>query len=162
MKQSSARIFLLVSALLLLCICGCKSKAKDPFPVAGEVDGWQKTDETRTFAAKDLWQYIDGDSEQYVQAGVISTSTSDYKYKAEFEAVIDIHTMRDAGGATRIFENGHSADARTVPLGDAGFAYSQSVVFRKGPHLVRIVAWQSNPQTADALLALARGVEAKL
>ena len=33
------------------------------------------------FAAKDLWQYIDGDAEQYIQAGVVSTSTSDYNYK---------------------------------------------------------------------------------
>ena len=52
--------------------------------------------------------------------------------------------------------------AQAVSLGDAGFAYAQSVVFRKGHSLVRIVAYQSTPETQPALLALARGVETRL
>jgi len=41
-------------------------------------------------------------------------------------------------------------------------AYEQSVIFRKGPYLVRIVAYESTPGTPQALMALAHGVEAKL
>jgi hypothetical protein len=36
------------------------------------------------------------------------------------------------------------------------------VIFRKGPYLVRIVAYESTPDAQQALLALAHGVEAKL
>ena len=53
-------------------------------------------------------------------------------------------------------------DAKPVQLGDAGVAYAQSVIFRKGPYLVRIVAYESTPGMPQALLALAHGVEAKL
>lgn len=141
---------------------GCRKAKLDAFPESGAVTGWQKTSETRVFAAKDLYQYIDGDAEQYIAAGVISTSTSDYKYQGQLEAVVDVHTMNDAAGARKIMDTGRSAEAKDVPLGDAGFAYSQSVVFRKGPNLVRIVAYASTPQTQQALLALAHGVEAKL
>ncbi len=140
---------------------GCKKKASDPFPASGAVAGWEKTGETRVFAAKDLWQYIDGDAEQYVAAGVVSTSTSDYKYKGQLEATVDVHTMKDAAGARKILETG-SSDAKPIQLGDAGVAYAQSVIFRKGPYLVRIVAYESTPDAAQALLALAHGVEAKL
>jgi hypothetical protein len=49
-----------------------------------------------------------------------------------------------------------------VQLGDAAVAYEQSVTFRKGPYLVRIVAYQAAPDGPQALLALAHGVEAKL
>src|ERR1039458_8293916 len=62
---------------------GCKKHQTDPFPASGAVAGWDKSSDTRTFAAKDLWQYVDGDAEQYVSAGVVSTSTSDYKYRSE-------------------------------------------------------------------------------
>jgi hypothetical protein len=141
---------------------GCKKKASNPFPASGAVAGWQKTSDTRIFAAKDLWQYIDGDAEQYISAGVVSTTTSDYKYKDELEAVVDVHTMGDAAGARKILETGQSKDAQTVQLGDAGVAYAQSVIFRKGPYLVRIVAYESTPDAPQALLALAHGVEAKL
>jgi hypothetical protein len=83
---------------------GCKKKAVDPFPASGAVAGWEKTSDTRTFAAKDLWQYIDGDAEQYISAGVVSTSTSDYKYQGQLEAVVDVYTMGDAAGARKILE----------------------------------------------------------
>jgi hypothetical protein len=141
---------------------GCKKGVVNPFPASGAVAGWDKSSDTRTFAAKDLWQYIDGDAEQYISAGVVSTATSDYKYKGQLEAVVDVYTMGNSAGAQKIFETGQTKDAKRVQIGDAGVAYEQSVTFRKGPYLVRIVAYESSPDGPQALLALARGVEAKL
>jgi len=141
---------------------GCKKKASNPFPATNAIAGWQKTSETRVFAAKDLWQYIDGDAEQYISAGVVSTSTSDYKYQGQLEATVDVYTMGDAAGARKILENGQTKEAKTMQLGDAGIGYSQSIIFRKGAVLVRIVAYESTPDAPQALLALAHGVETKL
>lgn len=153
----------MLCAMVALSIgAGCKKKTSDPFPATGAVTGWEKSSETRTFAAKDLWQYIDGDSEQYMQAGVVSVSTSDYKYQGRLEAVVDVYTMGDAAGARKILEGGQTNDAKSVPLGDAAVAYAQSVSFRKGPYLVRIVAYEDGPGAQDELLALAHGVEARL
>ena len=143
-------------------LSGCKKHTIDAFPASSAVAGWQKTSDTRVFDAKNLWKYIDGDAEQYIAAGVISTSTSDYKYQGQLEAVVDVHTMSDAVGARKILETGQTSDAKTVQLGDAGLAYAQSVIFRKGPYLVRIVAYESTPDGEQALMALAHGVEAKL
>jgi hypothetical protein len=145
-----------------LAVTGCRGSKINPLPDTGAVTGWAKTSDTRIFAAKDLYQYIDGDAEQYISAGVIQTYTSDYKYEGQLEAVVDVHFMNDAAGARKIMDAAKAADAKQVLLGDSGFAYSQSVVFRKGPYLVRIVAYVSTPETQEALLALARGVEAKL
>ena len=156
---------LALAAIILVVITattGCKKKIVDPFPASGAVTGWEKTSETRVFAAKDLWQYIDGDAEQYISAGVVSTSTSDYKYKGELEVTVDVYTMGNAAGARKILETGQSTDAKVVQLGDAGVAYAQSVIFRKGPYLVRIVAYESASDAPQALLALAHGLEAKL
>jgi hypothetical protein len=156
---------LAIAAIILVATTadtGCKKAKFDPFPASGAVAGWEKTSETRVFAAKDLWQYIDGDAEQYLSAGVVSTSTSDYKYQGLLEATVDVYTMKDAAGASKILDKGQSKDAKAAPLGDAGVAYAQSVIFRKGPSLVRIVAYELTPDTPQALLALAHGVEAKL
>jgi hypothetical protein len=151
-----------IAMVAVVAVTGCKKSGIDPFPSSGAVRGWQKTGETRTFAAKDLYQYIDGDAEQYVSAGVISSSTSDYKYEGQLEAVVDVHFMNDAVGARKIMDTGKAGDAKEVTLGDSGMAFAQSIIFRKGPYLVRIVAYESTPETQEALLALARGVEAKL
>ena len=141
---------------------GCRKKAADPFPASGAVAGWEKTSETRVFAAKDLWQYIDGDAEQYLKAGVVSTSTSDYKYQGQLEALVDVYTMGDSAGARKILESAQSSGAKNARVGDASLAFEQSVTFRKGPYLVRIIGYENPPGAQQALIALAHGVEAKL
>jgi hypothetical protein len=156
------KVAAMIAIIASIAVTGCKKKIVDPFPASGAIADWQKTSETRVFAAKDLWQYIDGDAEQYISAGVVTTSTSDYKYQGKLEAVVDVYTMNDASGAGKILETGQTKDAMTVQLGDAGVAYSQSVIFRKGASLVRIIAYESTPNAQQALLALAHGVEAKL
>ena len=157
------------SAILALAIAtviageGCKRKDADPFPVSGAITGWEKTSETRVYKAKDLWQYIDGDAEQYLKAGVVSMSTSDYKYQNQLEAVVDVYTMGDSAGAKKILESGQTRDAKGVQhLGDAGFAYTQSVIFRKGRCFVRILAYEDSPGAQQALVALAQGIETNL
>jgi hypothetical protein len=148
--------------MLCAAATGCRKAKVDPFPASDTVSGWQKTSDTRVYAAKDLWQYIDGGAEQYISAGVVTTSTSDYKFQGQLEAVVDVNTMGDAAGAGKILTAGQTTDAKAIQLGDAGIQYAQSIVFRKGPYLVRIVAYESTPTTPQALLALAHGVEAKL
>jgi len=162
--QSKKWIYAAMAIALLVSVAcaGCKKKAANPFPASAAISGWDKASETRVFAAKDLWQYIDGDAEQYISAGVVSTSTSDYKYQGKLEAVVDVYTMGSADGARKILEKGQTNDAKAIQLGDAGVSYAQSIIFRKGPTLVRIVAYEATPDTAQALLALAHGVEAKL
>ena len=165
MNSRSMKWMLAVAAIALVTVAastGCKKAKVDPFPASGAVAGWQKTSDTRTFAAKDLWQYVDGDAEQYISAGVVSTSTSDYKYQGQLEAVVDVHTMGDPSGAHKILTTGQTSDAKTLQLGDEAIQYGQSITFRKGSTLVRIVAYESTPTTPQALLALAQGVQAKL
>jgi len=155
-------VVLIVASFATAAITGCRKKSATPFPPSAAVTGWEKSSETRTFEPKDLWQYIDGDSEQYIQAGVVSTSTSDYKYKGQLEAVVDVYTMSGPDGAQTILERGQTKDAKTINVGEQGLQSTQSLTFRKGPHLVRIVAYQSDAATPQALLALAHGVEANL
>ena len=157
--------FLTTAAMLTLvavACSGCKKSAVDPFPSTGSVAGWEKSGETRTFAAKDLYQYIDGDAEQYVAAGVVTASTADYKFQGGLEATADVYTMGDAGGSGKIFAKELTSDGKTVALGDGGVSHSGSVVFHKGTYLVRIVAYQLKPGSQEALLLLARAIEAKL
>ena len=158
----SRRLAVGLAMIVVLAGAGCKKKALDPFPATGAVAGWEKSGDTRVYAAKDLWQYIDGDAEQYLQAGVVSTSTSDYRFQNRLDAVVDVFTMGDASGARKILEAGRGNDAQGAQIGDADFAYAQSVTFRKGPYLVRIVAYENGPGAEQALIALAHGVEAKL
>jgi hypothetical protein len=70
--------------------------------------------------------------------------------------------MEDSAGARKILEASQSSPGESVQLGDAGIAYGQSVIFRKGQYLVRIVAYQDAPGAQQALIALARSVDSRI
>jgi hypothetical protein len=132
------------------------------FPVSNEVPGWARTGDIRTFAAADLWKYIDGDAERYLKAGVQRVSTADYKFQNKADAVVDVYIMGNAEGAEKIFNSEPAADGKPIQLGDGARLHSQSLVFRKGACLVRIVAYEESPQTQQAILQLGQGIEQRL
>ena len=158
----SAIFLFLTAALILTAACTRKTVASQPFPESNQVAGWSKTGDSRTYTASNLYEYIDGDAEKYVKAGVKDAATADYKYQDKIEAVADVYTMSSVDGAKTIFDSEPAVTAATIQIGDAVHASGQSVVFRKGAHLVRIVAYQDSPETQQALVNLARGIEGRL
>jgi len=157
-------IIALLSVLAAAGGCGKKKPAANasPFPESNQVSGWTKSGETRTYAAADLWQYIDGDAEKYMKAGVQTTSTADYKFRDKVEAVVDIHAMSNADGPKAIFDSEPAMGAATPQVGDAAQLFKQSLLFRKGRYLVRIVAYQDAPELEQALVDLGHAVEKRL
>jgi polyferredoxin len=134
----------------------------DWLPATGAAAGWKKTGETRRFEAADLWQYVDGDAERYVRAGVLRALTANYRYGNGLEAAADIYLMESPAGSASIFEAEPSVGSRRVEVGDAGRGYGQSVTFRRAACFVRLVAYQDMPETESALLLLARAIDARL
>jgi|SRR5271157_480683 len=159
------KLLIVASCLALFAVAGCNRKPSasgTPFPASNEVAGWAKTGDIRTFEATDLWKYIDGEAERYLKAGAQRVSTADYKFQNKVDAVVDIYTMESSSGAAKIFESEPAGDAKSVELGDGARLYGQSLVFRKGPDLVRIVAYEEPAGTSQAILDLGRSIAGRL
>jgi len=150
--------------LALASVSGCKRQgaAQASLPATGDVAGWTRSSEVRTFTAEDLYKYVDGDVERYLRAGVRSAETADYKYQGRLEATADVYTMTNADGAAKIFDSEPAGSAKTADVGDGARLDAQSLVFRKGRHFVRIVAFQTLPETQAALLQLGREIARRL
>jgi len=156
-------MFVLCVALLGDVSCNRESRGSAaPFPISNEVAGWAKTSDIRGFEASDLWQYIDGEAERYLKAGVQKVFTADYKFQNKVDATVDVYTMGNPDGAAKILESEPLGSATQVRLGDSARLYDQSLVFRKGSYLVRIVAYQASVETPQAIVALGRGIERRL
>ncbi len=173
MKMNAMRLkrAALITGLAVVVVLGasCKKQASPNavFPATNEVSGWTKVGETRTFAGDDLSNYIDGGAEKYLKAGFRSVATADYKFadsksNDQTQVTADVYSMSTAEGAKTIFESEPAGDAKSAPVGEVARLYAQSLVFRKGPYLVQIVAYQTSPQLQQAMVDLGRGVEKKL
>jgi len=164
-RSTVRSMFAVAFCAALLASAACSRRHQDPaaaFPASNDIAGWDKTSQVRTFEAADLWKYIDGEVEKYLKAGVQRGSTADYKFQNKVEAVVDIYTMSNADGAAQVLNSEPTGDAKSVQVGDAARLFRQSLVFRKGRYLVRIVAYEESPDGPQALLALGRGVEQRL
>jgi uncharacterized protein YpmB len=142
MKWRTVLVVAALASTFITVACKKQGGGTQALPASNEVAGWARTGEVRAFDASNLYQYIDGDAEKYVKAGVKNTSTADYKFNGKIEAVADIYTLSTADGAKTVYDSEPAGETKSVQLGDAARASGQSVVFRKGPHLVRLVAYQ--------------------
>jgi polyferredoxin len=134
--------------------------AKEPFPE--RAGGWVRSGPVRSFAASDLWRYVDGDAERYLRAGVRRTFTAAYRRPDGIEAVADIHEMSTAEGARAIFDSEAAAGSRAAALGEAARLYGQSLTFRRGRYFVRLTAYQDSAGVGDALVALGKAIETRI
>ena len=157
----SAMIFALAGLML-----GCRSKAPsaavDFFPASGSAPGWVKSSDTRTFEASHLWEYVDGDADRYVQAGVVKTLTCDYKFNGKTDATVDVYVMGNAAGAQKIYDCESAEGSQPISMGDAGHYAKGSLTFRQGPYFVRLVAFEDTPEIAKGLNDLAAAVSSRL
>jgi len=152
---------IVVSTLLLLIACHHGTKNL-PSLFPADVSGWVRSGDVRTFEAANLWQYVDGGAEKFVSAGVRNTGTADYRYNGKFDAVADVHQFASAQGPKTIMDSEPSAGSQPVQIGEAGVMSAQTLEFRRGNYLVRIVAYDETPETKAALTALGQAIAAKL
>ena len=163
--RGSGKAYLVLAITVVLCSgVGCRkaTSGAGALPGSNQAAGWEKTGETRTYASANLSEYIDGGAEQYIQAGVKELVTSDYKFQNKVEATADVYTMSGEAGARTIFDADPAGDSRPISLGDAARVYRQSLVFRQGPHLVRLVAYQNGPEVQPALIDLGHAISSRL
>lgn len=116
------------------------------FPEGREAPGWNRVGPTRTFDAASLWQYIDGDADRFITAGVVQTYTQRFEFEGKFEAVVDVHQMSTPEGARKIYES------------DQG----STLTFHEGPYFVRMILYQEDPSARRALANLAAAIRRRL
>jgi len=154
----------LIAIVVVLAACGLRpgGKPAEMFPESGEARGWKRTAQTRTFEAGNLWEYINGDAERYVRAGVDRALTTDYRYQNRVDGVAEVYVMGGPEGARTVLESQSAEGSQPVNIGNAARHYGASLIFRKGRYLVRLVAYEEAPEVGKALEELARVIEGKL
>lgn len=149
---------LLLTSLVLMLACSRAPSVSLP----ETAPGWTRNGEVRTFSAKKLSEYIDGEAEKYLQAGVQKTLTADYRHRSGLQATVDVFVMEAGLGPRQLFGAEPGPDAKGVALGDAARVYSSSVVFRKRQYFVRVIAFGEGIKVPVQLVDLAKAVDQEL
>ncbi len=135
---------------------------KNLFPRTGEVRGWMQVGNVRVFQAENLYEYVDGDDERYLHAGVRRAWTTDFQYQKSIECVVDIYAMGSLEGAKELLASESSVNRSAISLGNDGYSFDGGLVFRKNCFVVRLTVTGDPTGSQTPLAELGHAVERRL
>jgi len=157
----------LVFALLLLpalpFFVMAEEEPPDPselLPRAGQVKGWSPADEPKVYEPDNLFEYINGAAETYLDYGFVILGSNEFRPEGggKRSVVIDIYDMGRVSNAFGIYSNGAFADANYIALGTEGYLTESSADFFKDRYYVKVTGYGKPKEVQGPVHELAKAV----
>lgn len=133
-------------------------------PQAGQVKGWAAAEEAKTYDPDNLFEYIDGAAETYLDYGFVKLAACEFRPAdgAKISVVVDIYDMGAADNAFGIYSNGAFPDANYIALGTEGYLTESSADFFKDRYYVKLAGHGKPREVQGAVQELAKAVAANI
>jgi len=132
-------------------------------PADGEVSDCEQTAEPVMYLPDNLWEYIDGQSEHYLNYGFELVVVGDFACGDSSRSVAaEIYRMKNPLCGFGIYASERSQEDEIVGAGVEGYFGGNVLNFWKGPYYVKLTAFDRSPQTRDTLLRLAGSISGKI
>jgi len=147
---------------------GCSSigqeiiKSNSMLPDSDAIPNWQMKDSVETYTGDDLFLYINGGADLYLEYGFEDVSTCKYLNYAGNNIHIDIYQMTDEAAAYGIFSISSSVHGKPVELGAKSLLYDYYLDIWKGNYFIRCTANKKENGMIDTLQLFARQIDEKI
>ncbi|MEZ5198877.1 MAG: DUF6599 family protein [Bacteroidales bacterium] len=123
---------------------------------------WSVKDSAEIFYDDDLFLYINGGADIYLEYGFEKVVACKYRNFEAHTILIDIYKMTDPTAAYGIFSLNSSNWGKAVDLGTASILYDYYLDSWKGSYFIRFTANNNEPGMMDTLLLLAKQLDSKI
>ena len=132
-------------------------------PTMEEISGWEFSSTPQFFEPGNLWEYIDGAAELYLQYGFRMVVTSEYTSRKDSNFLnVEIYQMESPDHAFGIYAAERSPDDNFVQIGVQGYLGESYLNFWKGPYYVKLISFQTSSGTKGVLLEFSRLIADKI
>ena len=142
----------LVGFVLLLPFVSCPAAAAD-LPGAGFYAGWAPCSEARTYEAKNLYGYIDGGAELFLEFGFAELISQHYCHE-ESELVLDLYRMSSADAALAIYLAKKGAEQPIPVLYCRNTGSAWQIAALKGCHYIQLTNLTGEEKLLPVMVAL--------
>lgn len=136
-------------------------RAASAIPGCDVAPGWTQAGAARNYAADNLYDYMDGNSEGYLIYGFKLMRGVTCK-SGEVSLVIDISEMNDAEAAWGLFASNRDPRLATEGIGIAGQIVPQRGIFVKGSSFVEISASPGSVDHSAAIRTFLKALEGRV
>jgi len=132
-------------------------------PKDAESPGWQAVASPQFFEPQNLWEYINGQAEMYIDYGFQLVVTLEYRSVDGAKSLaIEIFQMKNPKHAFGIYAAERSTDDRLIDMGTQGYLGENVLNFWKGRYYVKLTSFQVSSDTSEILIMLASVIAAKI
>lgn len=129
-------------------------KAKDP-----QLAGWAPVGSPQEFEGDDLFVYIDGGAEIYLEYGFIRAVVQDYGDSRGRIVSLEVFEMKDPAAAFGAYGFKTTGKGKILDLGKGGELEDYYLNFWKGEYLFTITGTNDDRETVRGLLAVAKAAD---
>jgi hypothetical protein len=124
--------------------------------------GWAVDGDHQLFEGEDLFIYIDGGAEIYLEYGFARVIVQDYRNDAGSRLSLEIFEMQSPESAYGMFTFKRRPRGEPLALGDDGQLADYYLNFRRGRFLATITSLDQVEAAREGLLAIARAVDSHI
>lgn len=131
-------------------------------PESDEVENWTEFDLPQQVEGEDLFTLINGGAEIYHEYGFRQAVNHSYESNDGKAINVEIYEMASPESAFGIYSFKTGDEGEEVPFGNNGLLESYYLNFWKGNYLVTLVGFDTEPETVEIILEMARLVDSKI
>jgi len=129
-------------------------------PVLPPIPGFEVTSGPTRYGPDNLYEYIDGGADAFLQQDFEELSTATYLDAQKVEVTVDVYRHRDPVRAYAMYTQERPSSAKPLPVGIEGYAGDDHFELVVGPYYVKLT--QSGPRTKFVLRDVAQRLAASL
>ena len=107
------------------------------FPADNQIGEWVIKDSIETFFGDDLFYFINGGADIYLEYGFVKVAHANYMNSEEAKIHLEVYEMEDNKAAFGIFTLNSSGNGNKIDIGEGAFLYDYYLHFFKGNYYIR-------------------------
>ncbi len=151
---------------LAIPFCSRQSRMQNPLegilPSSDELTGWSSSDEPQFAQGDDLYLIINGAAEIYHEYGFKQAAFHSYENPDGKSINLEIYEMEDAISAYGMYTFRKGKTGLPRQIGHEAFLETYFMNVWKGPFLITLIGFDSDPETLSGLESLARSIDPKI
>ncbi len=176
MTPSTIRPIRFAALFFLAVACaGCsggdqpESKVGEPpvatfsLPADGELPGWTRLTEPDHFDAENLWEYINGQADFFLDYGFVGVDTAEYRDdRSSGSVVLEIYRMGSPPEGFGIFAAERTQEDRSIEIGSGAFLGPNVLGFWQEEYYVKVTSFEDGPEIEGLLISMAEEISSRL
>jgi hypothetical protein len=166
------RLTILTVIMAVFAACGGGELSRDDpvevtsgfvLPGDGELPGWSLVTEPEQYDADNLWEYINGQADFFIDYGFVRVDAAEYRHDKESSSVVlEVYRMGRPQEAFGIFAAERTRDDRSIEIGTEAYLGANVLGFWQGEQYVKLTSFEESATIEQQLIGLAEAISVRI